>query len=167
MSTATAAAEYIKQFEGYAPIAMWDVNAFRIGHGSDTITLDNGTFRKVVQGDTTTRANAQKDLARRIEAEFIPKVQKQIGTAAWNKLSENSRVALLSFTYNYGSITKSAIREAAIEGDENKLARVWITSTINDNASQPENVREALRRRRKSESDYILAGIGTSKKKSI
>ena len=60
------ASKFIAQYEGFTPVATWDVNAWRIGHGSDTITLDNGSYRKVVQGDQTTKLNASKDLARRI-----------------------------------------------------------------------------------------------------
>lgn len=154
------AADYVIKHEGFVEKAMWDVNAWRIGHGSDTITLPDGTFRKVKQTDTTTRELARKDLARRIGSEFIPRIKKQITAEAWDKLSDNAKVALVSLAYNYGSITKKAIRDAATEGDEGKLAKVWITSTYDDNKKLPENVRNALRRRRKEESEYILAGNG-------
>jgi len=63
----TYAAELLKKYEGFNRTAVWDVNAWRIGHGSGTITLNNGTYRKVVKGDTTTEANALKDLTRRVK----------------------------------------------------------------------------------------------------
>ena len=74
------AAEYVKKWEGFSEKAVWDVNAWRLGHGSDTLTLPDGTYRKVLQTDKTTRELAAKDLARRIRLEFEPKVEKKIGS---------------------------------------------------------------------------------------
>jgi len=119
-------ANFIKKFEGYSSKPYWDVNAYRLGYGSDTITLPDGTFRKVVKTDVTTREMAEKDIARRIKQDFEPVVKRQIGDA-YNKLPEPARTALLSIAYNYGSITKPAIRESA---------------------------KELLRGRRKEEADY-------------
>ena len=167
MSLDKSAADFIKQFEGFTPTAMWDVNAYRIGHGSDTLELPNGTYRKVVQGDTTTRELAAKDLARRISTEFIPRVKNQVGAEAWDRLPEPSQVALLSLAYNYGSITKKAILDAAKEGNVIKLAKAIVDSTYNDNAKLPTNVRNALRSRRAKEAEYALTDLGGSKKKTF
>lgn len=152
----TAAAEYVKKFEGYTSTAMWDVNAWRIGHGSDTITLDNGTYRKVEQGDITNEENAKKDLSRRIEKEFIPKVKNKIGAATFDNWGQPAQIAFISFAYNYGNITKQAIISAAQTFDKQKLADAWITSTLNDNQSLSPSMREALKRRRADEAQMIL-----------
>jgi len=146
---------FLKQYEGFTPVAKWDVNAFRIGYGSDTITDPNGSVRYVQINDQITQVDADRDLRRRVQYEFIPKIIGKLGSDVWNKLPTNTQVALISFAYNYGNIVKSAIVAAAKEGDLNKLADVWISSTWNDNASQSEKVKNALRARRKKESDLI------------
>jgi len=151
------ASKFIAQYEGFTPVATWDVNAWRIGHGSDTITLDNGSYRKVVQGDQTTKLNASKDLARRIP-EFEKKVIDYIAkygvtNRQWKELPKDTKVALLSFAYNYGNIVKRAIREAIKTGDVNEIADAVISSTINDNKNTI--YYNGLRKRRQAEADLI------------
>jgi len=150
----TAAANFLKKYEGYVGSAMWDVNAWRIGHGSDTITNPDGSFRRVVQTDTTTPKDAQRDLERRIRDEFIPRVQRQIGSG-WDLLSDGAKIALISLAYNYGSVPHTKIRAAAAAGDDNALKRLIVSETYNDNKRLPENVRNALRRRRAAEAALI------------
>lgn len=150
----TQAAQFISKWEGFAENAMWDVNAWRIGHGSDTITLPDGSHRTVVQGDKTTQELAAKDLARRLPQEFMPAVKKQVPNIdRWN---DNAKIAFLSIQYNYGNI-KREIEEAAKTLDKNKLAKAWIESTYNDNQHVSESMREALRRRRQDEANLILS----------
>jgi len=167
MTLADKAAEFIKKFEGFTPTAKWDVNAYRIGHGSDTIELPNGTFRKVISSDVTTRELAAKDLSRRISSEFIPRVKRQIGDEYWDQLPQPSQVALLSLAYNYGSITKEAIINAAKEGNVMKLAKAIVDSTYNDNSKLPESTRNALRSRRSQEAEFALTDLGNNKKKAF
>lgn len=155
LSLAEKAAIFIRAYEGYLEKAKWDVNAFRLGHGSDTITLSNGTYRKVVEGDKTTRENALKDLMRRIREEFIPRLRSQLGETTFNKLPYPALVGLLSLSYNYGSITKQSIINAARTLDTDLLADTVINATYNDNKSQPESVRQALRKRRAEEAAFI------------
>ncbi len=134
MSLEQNSAKFVKMFEGYTPTATWDVNAYRIGHGSDTITLPNGTYRKVVQGDVTTPDLAEKDLERRLAQEFIPKARATIGPTYWDKLPEQAQMALVSIAYNYGNITKQAIIDAARAGNMLSLSLAIVASTYNDNA---------------------------------
>ncbi len=150
------AADFIKKYEGFAEKATWDVNAYRLGHGSDTLTLPDGTYRKVVQGDKTTLELAAKDLARRIKKDFEPKVVRQIGQNYYDKLPDNAKIALISLSYNYGSITKPAIIDAAKSGDVNKLANAIVESTKNDNAGTP--YYNGLRKRRQAEADFAKSG---------
>ena len=91
------AVAFLKQKEGFTPVAMWDVNAWRIGYGSDTITDALGNVRKVVQTDRVTVADADRDLQRRIEKEFIPRIIRKIGADAWNKYGDNTKIAFISF----------------------------------------------------------------------
>ena len=154
MNTYSFAADLLIKYEGYNPTAVWDVNAYRIGHGSDTITDDNGNFRKVKKGDVTTKANARKDLERRLP-EFEKKIIRQIGAKYWEPLNYKVKGALISLAYNYGSITKQEIKEAIKTGNSKKIADAVINSTYNDNKSLSAGVRQALRNRRKKEADII------------
>jgi GH24 family phage-related lysozyme (muramidase) len=148
----TLASDFIKKFEGFSAVAKWDVNAWRLGYGSSTITFDNGTYRKVLQTDTTTKENASKDLQRRIKLEFEPKVRAKVGAQYYDKLSPYVKIALISFAYNYGNIVKKAIVEAVKTLDKDKIADAIISSTINDNIGTV--YYQGLRNRRKKEADY-------------
>jgi len=159
------AAAFLIKHEGFLPAARWDVNAYRLGYGSDTMTDEAGNVSKVTKSSTTTRTAALRDLKRRIESEFIPRIKNKIGAESFERLPIGAQVALISFAYNYGNIVKSAIVKAAQANDLQQLARVWISSTINDNKSLPENVRAALRKRRADE--VALFSTGTNNKNII
>jgi GH24 family phage-related lysozyme (muramidase) len=164
MSYYLDAAKFIAKYEGFAETADWDVNAYRIGHGSDTITFNDGTYRIVRAGDTTTRDNAAKDLARRVP-EFEKKVKNYIDdygvtNKMWDNLPANTKVALLSFAYNYGNIVKKSIREAMKTGDVNKIADAVDTSTIND--MKGTIYYDGLRTRRLAEAALIRSSKNTS-----
>jgi len=151
------AAQLVAKFESFTPVAKWDVNAYRIGHGSDTITFNDGSYRIVKQGDTTTKENAAKDLTRRIP-EFETKILNYIDNYGvtnkmWENLPDPAKIGLISFAYNYGNIVKKAIREAIKTGDVDKIADAVLTSTINDNVNT--KYYKGLRTRRKAEADLI------------
>ncbi len=167
MSLENDAAVFIKKFEGYSSKPYWDVNAYRLGHGSDTITFDDGTFRKVQKTDLTTRELAQKDLERRLKSEFIPKVKKQVGEPSWSNLPDPAKVSLISLAYNYGSITKPAIVSAARTGDVQKLGNSIVDSTYNDNAKLSEKVRNTLRDRRAQEAAMAKSTWQKVKEKTV
>lgn len=150
-------AQFVAKFEGFQPVATWDVNAYRIGHGSDTITFNDGSFRKVVPGDTTTKSNAAKDLTRRIP-EFENRIKNYIVNYGvtdemWEDLPEPAKVGLISFAYNYGNIVKKAIREAIKTGDVDKIADALLSSTLNDMKTTP--YYNGLQKRRKAEAELI------------
>ena len=163
---ASYGAELLKAYEGFLPNASYDVNAWRIGHGSDTITDNNGQFRKVVQGDTTTRTNALKDLTRRVE-EFEKKVAKKVGVEYWQPLDYKVKGALISLAYNYGNITKQLIIDAIKTGNSKKIADVVISSTLNDNKKLSTNIQNALKVRRKKEADIIRTRPNASTNKKL
>jgi GH24 family phage-related lysozyme (muramidase) len=167
MSLETEAAIFVKKFEGYIDNATWDVNAYRLGHGSDTITFPDGSYRKVAKGDKTTREMAQKDLERRLKKEFIPKVETKIGQPYWNNLPENAKVGLISLAYNYGNVSKKSIVDAARSGDLNKLSIALVDSTYNDNKKLPENIRNTLRSRRAKEASLISSSWKKFKEKAV
>jgi GH24 family phage-related lysozyme (muramidase) len=102
----------LRGFEGYRADPYWDVNAYRAGYGSDTVTLADGRVVPVTQGMTVSREDAERDLLRRTQTEFGPQAQSQVG-AAWNNYTPEQQAALISITYNYGSLPSSVARAAA------------------------------------------------------
>ncbi len=153
--------DFLVDEEGLSEKAIWDVNAWRIGYGSDTITTRlDGDFRKVKQGDTTTDKLAQKDLERRLRTDFPNVLKRQFGEEVYNSFPMETKVALNSMAYNYGSITKPKIREAvkkANKGDMTweRVSEIWKEETVNDNKKLSERMRKALFERRKREAEII------------
>lgn len=122
----------IRKFEGYRAKAYYDVNAYRAGYGSDTITDPRtGRVSKVDARSHVTSEQAEADLRRRVGQEFLPKVQKAVGPA-WNKLDAKSQAALVSVAYNYGSLPQS-VAAAARTGDRKAIADA-IAARGTDNA---------------------------------
>ena len=151
------AASYLAKHEGFRENAYYDVNAYRIGYGSSTLTLPDGSNRKVVKGDKTTKELALKDLNRRISKEFEPRVIKQVGSMEYNRLPDEGKIALISIAYNYGSITKKDIIDAAKSGDLQRLSEAIVDSTKNDNLGKP--YYESLRKRRQDEANLVSSAI--------
>lgn len=96
------AAQIIAGFEGFRETPYYDVNAYRVGYGSDTITLSDGTIRQVTEGMRITRADADRDLVRRITQEFMPAVANAIGQERFNGLDPRQQAVLTSLAYNFG-----------------------------------------------------------------
>jgi GH24 family phage-related lysozyme (muramidase) len=107
-------------FEGYRSEAYYDVNGFRTGFGSDTVTAEDGTVSSVTKDTVTDRVSAERDLARRINEEFVPDVISDIGQETWESLSPKAQAALTSIAYNYGSLP-TKVAKAARSGDLDKL----------------------------------------------
>jgi hypothetical protein len=55
------------------------VNALRTGYGSDTVTLADGRVVPVTADTRVTREDAERDLARRVQTEFIPRAAQAVG----------------------------------------------------------------------------------------
>ncbi len=98
-----AAAAFIRKKEGFRSSPYYDVNAYRAGFGSDTVTLADGSIKKVTQGMSVSIADANRDLARRIATEFEPAVKAAVGADRYNALTPQQQAALVSLAYNYGS----------------------------------------------------------------
>lgn len=98
----------LRTFEGFSSTPYWDVNAHRVGYGSDTVTRADGSVVKVTPGMTVTREDAERDLTRRA-AEFEGVALRQVGPDAWNALPPEARAALTSTTYNYGSLPSTVV----------------------------------------------------------
>lgn len=140
----------LKHFEGYRDKAYWDVNAHRVGYGSDTITKADGSIVKVTQGMQIDRADAERDLARRSQ-EFANTARRNVTPDVWNKLTPNAQAALTSYAYNYGHVTQDvaeAAKRSVQSGNMNDLANAVRNRQTNNNGVNS--------RRRNQEADYIL-----------
>lgn len=104
----TRAAALLRGFEGFRTGTYFDVNAHRTGYGSDTITKADGSIQSVRKGDKVSRADAERDLARRT-TEFENAAIKDVGGKEWSSLPENARAALISIAYNYGSLPNNVV----------------------------------------------------------
>ena len=152
------ATELLKKFENSGITATticepkWDVNNWRIGYGSSTITKADGTILKLSNNRaskpniTITGEDAARDLKRRLADEFIPKVLKQLGASA-NYWTDGTKAALTSICYNYGSL-KQVIVDAAQSKDINNLSAA-INTLFYDNGG-------INKKRRLKELSYIL-----------
>jgi GH24 family phage-related lysozyme (muramidase) len=104
------AAEFIAKWEGFEAHAYWDVNAWRVGYGSDTRTAAQV---KVKSGDVETRADALANLAKRVET-FHNTVMNECGEP-YDALPRGAQIALLDMAYNYGSLPID-VRNAVAKG---------------------------------------------------
>ncbi|WP_245853349.1 integrating conjugative element protein [Pasteurella oralis] len=140
----------LRSFEGFSSKAYWDVNAYRTGYGSDTITKADGTVVKVTKDTIVTKEDAERDLIRRSQI-FADRAKNQLSPSTWNALSPNVQAALTSYAYNYGSLTKDVIKAAqtsAQSGDMKALADA-VRNRQKDNKG-------VNAKRRNQEADYIL-----------
>lgn len=122
--------DLISKREGFREEAYWDVNAFRAGYGSDTVTLDDGTIQKVVEGTRVTQQQATNDLIRRI-AEFQGVIRGQIGEARFENFNEQQQAVLTSIAYNYGSLPERILE--AVRGGTSEEIAAAIEGLKNDN----------------------------------
>lgn len=120
----------LKKFEGFSSSAYWDVNAYRAGYGSDTVTLADGSVKAITEGMTVSQNDALRDLVRRI-GEFQTIVKSQVGGERWSVLSTEQQAALTSVAYNYGSLPKR-ILEAVRTGTSEEMAAA-VRGLRNDN----------------------------------
>lgn len=141
----------LRHFEGFRPDTYWDVNHHRTGYGSDTITKSDGTVVEVKQGMTVTKEDAERDLERRA-AISMGQVKRAAGDA-WDKLDNNTRAALASIAYNYGSVP-DRLAGAIKTGEKEKIAEA-VRGLQGDNGG-------VNRGRRNKEADFILGRAGTS-----
>ena len=139
-AAASSAMDLIKEFEGFRSKPYYDVNAYRAGYGSDTVTLDDGSVQKVTKGITVSLEDATRDLTRRIE-EFQKGIKADIGADTFNSLSEQQQAVLTSIAYNYGSLPDRIIE--AIKGGDAAGIYNAIKGLGSDNGGVNRNRRNA------------------------
>lgn len=118
--TLSASVNLIKGFESYRRDPYYDVNAYRNGYGSDTMTAPDGRVSRVTATSTTTEQDALRDLVRRI-GEFQDAIKLRIGETRFNAFSPEQQAALTSIAYNYGSLPERIIK-AVKEGSSSEIA---------------------------------------------
>lgn len=109
----------LKQFEGWQPTGKWDVNAYRAGYGSSTVTLADGSIQKITAGMAVSREDAERDLDRRILGYF--EEQRRVAGPAFDTFTPEQKAALASIQHNYGSLP-SRIQPAIATGDAQIIA---------------------------------------------
>lgn len=139
-------AALLRRFEGFRETPYWDVNADRVGYGSDTVTLADGSIQKVVQGMRVSIADANRDLERRI-GEFQNTIRGQIGADRFASFSDQQQAALTSIAYNYGSLPDRIIA-AVREGSTAEIA-ASIRGLSGDN--------EGVNRDRRNQEAFLFA----------
>jgi peptidoglycan hydrolase-like protein with peptidoglycan-binding domain len=128
---------------------------YRIGYGSSTITQEDGTIKKMgykKTADVITQEDATRDLNRRIEDEFLPRVLSTI--RKWGqeptKFNDATIAVLTSICYNYGSLdnksTRPTLQPHIQSGDATALANAISELRAN-------------KLRRRQEADYILNSL--------
>ncbi|MEN6527587.1 MAG: hypothetical protein ABFD65_13980 [Candidatus Polarisedimenticolia bacterium] len=157
----------LRRKEGFRETPYWDVNAWRIGYGTDTITKADGSIVKVEPGMRISREDAERDLERRITTEFMPAAVAAIGQEAWAKLSPAAQAVMVSLSYNYGANAWKGPGERA-GGTAGALNRVAVAAQSGD----PQQIAAAVRAlgghnngvnasRRNAEADMVLNGRGS------
>lgn len=111
----------IRRFEGFAPTAKWDQNAFRAGFGSDTVTLSDGTIKKVTEGMTVTMTDAVRDLVRRVD-EFTMVARSQLGPDRFDSFSAQQQAVFTSLAYNYGDLKSTGALNTFQTGSVEEIA---------------------------------------------
>jgi GH24 family phage-related lysozyme (muramidase) len=177
---AIIATQYISKKEGYTGNATWDVNAYRLGYGTDKI-LDNGTLRVVrpdkayyertreeepANGDRTTVENALKVLETQIRTTYKDAVvgtgDAEITEADWNALNDRQRAGLVSFVYNCGSFKFATSIPKAIKAKDYIAAANGILNgaiTGKNTVTGVTETYEGLIRRRAEEAGIFAYGL--------
>ncbi|MDQ1185933.1 lysozyme [Agrobacterium larrymoorei] len=133
----------LRKEEGFRDVPYWDVNAHRVGYGSDTTVTADGKVVQVTKGMKISREDAERDLDYRLTKREGLQVQKQLGDT-WGKLPPGAQAALASVGYNYGSLPKEVVA-AAKTGNLQMLSSAVAGLSANPG-------------RRKREAAMILAG---------
>ena len=100
---------FIVMEEGFLPTAKLDVDKYRLGYGTDTLTAIDGSIRPVTKtgpDSVVTRAGASRDLIRRVKDDFYPPVIKVLNSKGvdFSLLEPSIQVIFIDIAYNYGRL---------------------------------------------------------------
>ena len=145
----TQAYDLILKYEGFNATAKWDKTNWRIGHGSSTVTLADGSVYRLSNNRsetptiTITKEDADRDLRRRVSDEFIPKVKKSLGDDVMSAWEDGTLAALTSICYNYGSLPNTIIDAAKTKTTSILVAAVRALGTHNAGINKNRRNKEA------------------------
>jgi GH24 family phage-related lysozyme (muramidase) len=145
------ATTFIKKFEGFTEIPKLDAGTYRGGYGTDNIVYTiGGAATKVTQSTRFTQETAEITLQYDINNRFKPAVISVLGQTNWNKLNDNQKAAIISYSYNAGAGTLKTrgIVDAITNNNYKSASQAIFDGPITSN----EKVLDGLIRRRKSES---------------
>jgi GH24 family phage-related lysozyme (muramidase) len=97
--------QLLRQYESFSSDAYWDVNAWRVGYGQDTI-LGNSVYR----GMRVSRSTAERAMVSRWSRWERPALIQQIGTGTFASLNADQRAVLMSLKWNYGKVPSRVVR---------------------------------------------------------
>ena len=140
-----AVRQFIIDREGWQPKGTWDVNAFRAGYGSDTVTLEDGSVVSVDENMSVTREDADRDIDRRLTTEFMPRARNSISPQVYDSLDADTLAVVTSLAYNFGRIPQSVV-EAFNTGDKDAVA---------DSIEGLRSSNPGLNKRRQIEADMV------------
>ncbi len=95
----------IRRHEGFESKPYWDVNAWRVGYGQDTI---NG--QRVHPAMNISRNQAEDALSNRYYGRERPAVIRQLGIQTFESLQPEQRAVLGSLQWNYGHVPQRVVR---------------------------------------------------------
>jgi GH24 family phage-related lysozyme (muramidase) len=136
----------IMDAEGFRSNAYWDRNAYRVGYGSDTYVDANGKVQKVTKNTSgITRDQALADLQRRVPEFQQNGIIKYVGQQAWTQLSPETKAAVTSLAYNYGSISElPSLKRAIQSGNVTDIAAaIKARGSDNGGINKSRRIREA------------------------
>ena len=142
----------LKELEGFRSSAYFDVNAYRAGYGSDTVTLDDKSVKAITAGMTVTEDDAMRDLVRRVQTEFMPRAEAAVGKDQFERFSADQKAVLASLTYNFGKLPEGVANAIKSGGTTEQIA-----AAIRQAGSQGANASQ-LQGRRNAEAALFSAG---------
>ena len=144
----TAAAEYIKHWEGYVDHPVWDYHQYTIGYG---------TRYQPGMPVPMTKAFAAQLLAQVLRDKYMPETKLALARRGldWNALTQAQRTAVLSFAYNLGAgaISSASWPERIKHGDMAGAKASWLAHS--NAGGRP---LEGLVKRRHSEWELYTTG---------
>lgn len=155
----------LRQFEGFSATAYWDVNAFRAGYGSDTVTLADGSIVKITEGMRVSVEDAQRDLVRRI-GEFQSVVIGQIGADRFSAFSADQQAVLTSIAYNYGSLPGRIVEAVRSGSDATIASAIRGLGSDNNGINQGRRSKEAAIFERAPDEEAAAAAVTEEREKA-
>lgn len=120
----------IRQLYEFRATPYWHGHASRAGYGADTVTREDGTIDKITPGMTITRADADRDVHRRVD-EFLSGIDSQVGGKVFDRLAPHVQAALISVGYSTGALP-DLVAEAVRTGDADAIAAAIVADGNED-----------------------------------